>query len=250
MMIWLPLGVLPLQFPANVDGEGTPGSTSPTVSGYPSSGRTSGWPSFTPTGTANPDSRGPTPQSSPPPSQSPTTWPYPTVTTPCPTCQTTTITLTSTIPCPICPGGTTITLLEQCLTLQPNWYEIVPVTTRTITEQCDCKEKGGTTIYIVTEPCGPIPTTTTECPETETEEDCDCEETSTSCDTVTLKPVDTTTCTTAPVVAPVPVTPVVSPAVQPTPVVSPSVVVFRSGAERVGFPFGVLVMGLVCAVMF
>lgn len=230
-------------FLANLDGEGTPGSTTTPTSGYPSSGSTPGWPSVTPTGTANPNSRGPTPASSSPP---PTTWPYPTVTTHCPTCPTTTVTLTSTIPCPVCPGGKTVTLLEQCLTLQPNWYEIVPVTTRTITEECDCKEKGGTTVYIVTEPCGPIPTTTTEFPDT-TEEDCDCEETSTECDIATLP---TTTCTTTPVVKPTPVTPVLTPVVQPTPVVTPSVVVFKSGVGRVGVSLSAVILGLVLCFVF
>jgi hypothetical protein len=51
---------------ANLDGEGTPGSPSTTVSGYPSSGGTPGWPNVTPASTANHDSCSPTPRPSPP----------------------------------------------------------------------------------------------------------------------------------------------------------------------------------------
>jgi hypothetical protein len=64
-----------------------------------------------------------------------------------------------------------------------------------------------------------------------------------------LAPVPTTTCTT-PIVKPTPLTPVLTPAVQPTPVVSPSVVVFKSGARRVGGSLAAVVIGLVLCILF
>jgi len=118
---------------------------------------------------------------SPPPDSnwgSSTYWPYPTCTTHCPTCPTTTVTVTSTVSCPVCPEGWTITLVEECLTLPTNWNELVPVTTRTVTEECECEEQGGTTTYTVTEPCGPI-SPTEECTTTET-----------PCETATIEPTE------------------------------------------------------------
>src|ERR1700734_3075649 len=89
----------------------------------PTSVSPSGMPMSTPTPSPPPSSTGP--------------WPYPTAPTPCPVCPTTTVTVTSTIPCAVCEGGFTITVLEQCLTLQTNWFELVPITTRTVTEKCE-----------------------------------------------------------------------------------------------------------------
>src|SRR5579859_6471653 len=201
------LGYYLLSSSLTVENAGTPytGSNRPTStpgSTWPPHSTT--WPSQT--GTAAPNSRGPTPGSScpPPPSScpDPTTWPYPTVTTQCPTCPTTTVTVTSTIPCAVCESGQTITVFEQCLTLEPNWIELVPVTTRTVTRKCECEEQGGTTIYVVTEPCGPISRTTT--PSTTT----------------------TSSCTTTPTVRPIPVTPL------STKGSTPSTVVFKGDAAR------------------
>ena len=198
------------------------------------------YPSMSPTNGLGPASRGPTPA---PSSTGP--WPYPTVTTPCPVCPTTTVTVTSTVACPVCPGGTTVTFIEQCLTLPTNWYELVPISTRTVTEKCDCADKGGTTIYVVTEPCGPISTTspcpeptTTECPETETEDcDCDEEEETTTCDEATpvVYAVPTTPCTTTETpctttTTPCTTTPTTTPCTTTAPIQSP--VVFKGDAAR------------------
>lgn len=138
-----------------------------------------------------------------------TYWPYPTCTTDCPTCPTTTVPCTSTVSCPTCPGGITITLVEECLTLPTNWFDLVPISTRTVTEPCECEEKGGTTIYVVTEPCGPIYTddsedcTTTEEPPCTTTTEEDCPETMTEdYDTETQNPTEPCATTTTPVVGP------------------------------------------------
>ena len=190
-----------------------------------------------------------------PASQSPIgPWPYPTATTPCPICPTTTVTVTSTVPCPVCPGGVTVTFIEQCLTLPTNWFELVPITTRTVTEQCDCADKGGTTIYVVTEPCGPISTTdcpestiTTECEEPVETEDCDCEEEeeTTSCEQRPIVyAVPTTSCATTPV------TPVVKVTSTPTST-KQSLVVFRSESTRIEASSWLLwtIIGLVLGVV-
>ena len=170
-----------------------------------------------PTGTLAPASRSVPGSNNPsPPPSSTGPWPYPTAPTYCPTCPTTTVTITSTIPCTVCEGGITVTILEQCLTLETNWFDLVPITTRTVTEKCECEEKGGTTIYVVTEPCGPI-STTTECPESVTTEECDCEEETTTCENTKAVPTTptttcttgltpTTTCTTTPIIAGIPTT--------------------------------------------
>ena len=182
----------------------------------------------------HPDSRSPRssyPSPSPSGGQGPTNWPYPTAPTHCPTCPTTIITATSTIPCPVCPSGITVTFIEQCLTLEPNWFDLVPITTRTVTEKCDCEEQGGTTVYVVTEPCGPI-STTSDCGTDTDTEDCTTEEETSTCDTTpTLAPIDTTICTTTPVVTPV-IT--ATPKVSPVPKVSPSskAAVFKSDASK------------------
>src|SRR5271170_218351 len=181
----------------------------------------------------HPNSRSPRssyPSPSPGGGQGPTIWPYSTARTPCPTCPTTTIMATSTIPCLVYPGGITVTFIEQCLTLELNWFDLVHITTSTVTEKCDCEEQGGTTVYVVTEPCGPI-STTSDCDTDTDTEDCATEEETSTCDTTpTLAPVDTTICTT-PVVTPI-IT--AAPKVSPVPKVSPSskAALFKGDASK------------------
>jgi len=225
----------------------------PPSSARSGAGSPTSWPTPPPSGSMtdnlHPNSQSPRssyPSPSPSHGQGPANWPYPTATTHCPTCPTTTVTATSTIPCPVCPGGVTVTLIEQCLTLEPNWFDLVPITTRTVTKKCDCEEQGGTTVYVVTEPCGPISTTSdceteiaTDDSDTVTEtEDCTTEPVTTTCDT--LEPVQTTTCTTTPVIT-------TGPKVSPVPVIpsSNAPVVFKGDATK----GDVKLSGVICAVL-